>query len=129
MFAHVTIVNRVISHSKFLLRGRRESETHSDRSPLWERLLECHEECYGTDAGGGKPSPYSDYLAANVKERPAGSPVVHLVEELPPPIAEVISSPTAMFRPLSQDDEAHFADLNRRYSHFCGAKNFKGGGI
>jgi hypothetical protein len=105
----------ILKHLQELRQGRRDS--WSDRSPLWEKLVGAHEECYGKD--GGTPSPYSDFVANNVKELPADSPIVSLVHELPPPIAEAISDPKRMMKVLTAEDKIKFDSLQVRYNH-CG---------
>lgn len=106
----------VLSHVRVLRRGRRDSE--SDRSPLLERLAESHEECYGPKDAAS--TPYEEFVAERVKELPGGSPVVRLVDCLPPLVAETIANLEQMLRPLTAEEEGVFRDLNRRYSHAGG---------
>ena len=108
----------ILSRSQFLCSGRRASFEEDDRSPLWERLVRSHEDCYGSEDRVEK-TKYEDFIAKRIKELPANSPVVRLVDHLPPLIAEVLADKTKMLRSFTPEEEAEYQSLQKRYNH-CG---------
>ena len=112
--------SEILSNCRLLRVARRSSFSEDDRCPLWSRVEKHVEEIYAKELPD--MSPYLPFVATRVKELPANSPSVDLLERLPGPIAEAIKDPTRMIRPLSPAEKVEGRALNRRYSHCGGAQ-------
>ena len=111
----------VIARAKHVREGRRLStESFGTGDALLTRLRKSLCDVYGKTLEDAK---YQPFVSERIKEPEVSASTVPLLLHLPPAVAEVLSSPDRLLRPLTSEQQQEFDALRTRYNHFGGVQS------